>query len=47
MPAYEHYLPGLYESGPGSRKVNERGEKVDVPMIKIDENRMPVLAEAL
>ncbi len=47
MPAYEHYLPGLYGSGPGDRKVTDKGEKVDALMVTIDENRMPVSVKAL
>merc|ERR1712187_741189 len=42
MPAYQHYLPGLYEAGPGGRKKTERGVAVDALMVTINENRMPV-----
>jgi D-glycerate 3-kinase len=46
MPAYQHYLPGLYATGPGSRK-KVAGNMVDTLMVTIDENRMPVAVETL
>lgn len=47
MPAYQHYLPGLYEAGPGGRKKIDEGRAVDALMVTIDENRMPVSVKAL
>lgn len=47
MPAYEHYLPGLYKAGPGGRKKSTDGNSVDALIVTIDENRMPVSVKAL